>query len=109
LRLRNWFALSFDPASIEAVVPHAHIDHDAYLPLVVKWGFTGQIFCSPATLELCRILLPDSGHLQEEEAKFANRRGFSKHKPALPLPLYTPNYTPIVWMLYPYCCMLMWL
>jgi len=86
LRLRNWSALPFDPASIEAVVlTHAHIDHSGSLPLLVKRGFTGPIFCSPATLELCRILLPDSGHLQEEEAKFANRRGFSKHKPALPL------------------------
>jgi metallo-beta-lactamase family protein len=86
LRLRNWEPRPFDPATIGAVVlTHAHIDHSGYLPLLVRQGFTGPVFCSAGTLELCRILLPDSGHLQEEEAGFANRHGFSKHKPALPL------------------------
>ena len=86
LRLRNWARVPFDPASIDAVVlTHAHIDHSGYLPRLVRSGFKGRIFCSLATLELCRILLPDSGHLQEEDAKFANRHGFSKHRPALPL------------------------
>ena len=86
LRLRNWQPLPVDPRSIDAVVlTHAHIDHSGYLPLLVRHGFKGPIHCSKATGELCGILLPDSGHLQEEEARYANRRGFSKHKPALPL------------------------
>lgn len=86
LRLRNWRPLSVKPSAIDAVIlTHAHIDHSGYLPLLVREGFRGPIYCSDATLELCTILLPDSGHLQEEEARYANKRGFSKHKPALPL------------------------
>lgn len=86
LRLKNWAALPVDPASIDSVIlTHAHIDHSGYLPLLVKNGFSGKIYCSEATAELCKILLPDAAHLQEEEANFANRRGFSKHHPALPL------------------------
>jgi len=86
LRLRNWAPRPFDPATIAAVVlTHAHLDHSGYLPLLVRQGFKGPVFCSAGTLELCRILLPDSGHLQEEEAEFANRHGISRHKPALPL------------------------
>ncbi|HEY7674825.1 MAG TPA: MBL fold metallo-hydrolase [Burkholderiales bacterium] len=86
LRLRNWAPLPFKPASLSAVVlSHAHIDHSGYLPLLVKNGFAGKVHCSEATYDLCRILLPDAGRLQEEEAEYANRRGFSKHKPALPL------------------------
>ena len=86
LRLRNWAAPSFDPVSLDAVIlTHAHIDHSGYLPTLVQRGFRGPIYCTPATFELCRILLPDSAHLQEEEARYANRHGFSKHKPALPL------------------------
>jgi metallo-beta-lactamase family protein len=86
LRLRNWEPPPIDPASVDAVVlTHAHIDHSGYLPLFVKNGFRGKVYCSSATGDLCGILLPDSGHLQEEEAEYANRRGFSKHSPALPL------------------------
>lgn len=86
LRLRNWAKLPLDPASINAVVlTHAHIDHSGYLPLLVKNGFAGKVFCTQGTKELCEILLPDSGYLQEEEANHANKYGYSKHKPALPL------------------------
>ena len=86
LRLRNWSPPPVDPASIDAVIlTHAHLDHSGYIPRLVKEGFTGPVYCSASTLELCRILLPDSGHLQEEDAKYANRGGFSKHQPALPL------------------------
>jgi metallo-beta-lactamase family protein len=86
LRLRNWATLPIDPKSVDAVVlTHAHIDHSGYLPLFVKNGFSGKVYCSRATRDLCEILLPDSAHLQEEEAEYANRRGFSKHHPALPL------------------------
>jgi len=86
LRLRNWSGLPFAPASISAVVlTHAHLDHSGYLPLLVKNGFRGPIFCTEATADLCGILLPDSGHLQEQDAQFANAHRFSKHHPALPL------------------------
>jgi metallo-beta-lactamase family protein len=86
LRLRNWHPMPFDPKSVEAVVlTHAHIDHSGYLPLLVKNGFRGKIYATEGTRDLCRILLPDSGHLQEEDARYANKRGFSKHHPALPL------------------------
>lgn len=86
LRLRNWARLPVEPASIAAVVlTHAHLDHSGYLPLLARDGFAGSIYCSEATAELCGILLPDSGHLQERDAEYANRHGFSKHKPALPL------------------------
>lgn len=86
LRLKNWAKLPINPREIDAVVlTHAHIDHSGYLPLLVKNGFSGRVYCSEATRDLCEILLPDSAHLQEEEAEYANRRGFSKHHPALPL------------------------
>ena len=86
LRLRNWAPLPVPTPSLSAVIlTHAHLDHSGYLPLLVKNGFRGAIHCTEATYELCRILLPDSGRLQEEEAEFANRRGYSKHSPALPL------------------------
>lgn len=86
LRLRNWDRLPLDLASLSAVVlTHAHIDHSGYLPLLVKQGFKGKVYCSSATRELCSILLPDSGRLQEEQAEYANRHKISKHHPALPL------------------------
>lgn len=86
LRLKNWDSLPIPADKIQAVIiTHAHLDHSGYLPLLVKNGFRGKIFATAATRELCRILLLDSAYLQEEEAKFANRRGYSKHHPALPL------------------------
>jgi metallo-beta-lactamase family protein len=86
LRLKNWAPPPFDSRTIKAVLlTHAHLDHSGYLPLLVKQGFRGAIHCTRATFELCKILLPDSGFLQEEQARFDNRHGFSKHKPALPL------------------------
>lgn len=86
LRLRNREPLPVEPKGIDAVVlTHAHIDHSGYLPLFARNGFSGKVYCSLATRDLCDILLPDSGHLQEEEAEYANRHGFSKHSPALPL------------------------
>ncbi|MCZ4312102.1 MBL fold metallo-hydrolase [Comamonadaceae bacterium G21597-S1] len=90
LRLRNWAALPVAPGQIDAVVlTHAHLDHSGYLPLLVREGFTGNVYATAATRDLCKILLPDSGYLQEEDAAFANRHGFSKHAPARPL--YTRN------------------
>jgi metallo-beta-lactamase family protein len=86
LRVRNWAKFPIEPNTIDAVVlTHAHIDHTGYLPLLVKNGFKGKVYCSSATKDLCAVLLPDSGYLQEEEAKFLNKHGMSKHKPALPL------------------------
>ncbi|HKZ16785.1 MAG TPA: MBL fold metallo-hydrolase, partial [Geobacteraceae bacterium] len=86
LRLRNREPFPVDPEKIDSVIlTHAHIDHSGYLPLLMKQGFRGTVYCTPGTRDLCRILLPDSGRLQEEEAGYANRKGFSRHKPALPL------------------------
>lgn len=86
LRLRNWSDFPVPPASISAVLlTHAHLDHSGYIPRLVRGGFRGPVYCSPATYDLCRILLPDSGHLQEEDAERANRHGYTKHSPALPL------------------------
>ena len=86
LRLRNWEPPPARAREIDAVVlTHAHLDHSGYLPRFIAQGYTGPVHASPGTRDLCAILLPDSGHLQEEEARYANKRGFSKHKPALPL------------------------
>jgi metallo-beta-lactamase family protein len=86
LRLKNWEALPERPQDIAAVIlTHAHLDHSGYLPRLAKAGFKGPVYASAATADLCGLLLPDSGYLQEEEARYANQRGFSKHKPALPL------------------------
>ena len=86
LRDINWAEPKFDPASLDAIVlTHAHIDHTGYLPVMAKRGFRGQVFCIGATMDLLPLLLLDSAHLQEEEARFANIHGTSKHKPAKPL------------------------
>lgn len=86
LRLRNWNPLPVKPASIQwLVLTHAHLDHVGYIPRFVKDGFAGPILATGATVELARLTLPDSGHLQEEEAEYANFKKFSKHAPALPL------------------------
>jgi metallo-beta-lactamase family protein len=86
LRERNWKPFSPDPATLDAVVlTHAHLDHSGYLPVVVRSGFRGPVYCTAATRDLLGILLPDSARLQEEEAAFANRHGYSRHVPALPL------------------------
>lgn len=86
LRERNWQEPLFRPSEMEAVVlSHAHLDHSGYLPLLAKKGFRGPIYCTSATKDLLPVLLLDSAHLQEEEAMRANRYGYSKHKPALPL------------------------
>ena len=88
LRQRNWNPFPVPPASIDAVLlTHAHIDHSGYLPALVRNGFRGPIHCTPATTELCALMLPDSAHLQEEEARYAQRRGYSRHRQ--PQPLYT--------------------
>lgn len=85
-RLRNWEPFPVEPASIDAVLlTHAHVDHVGYLPALHRAGFAGPVFATHGTTSLAEIVLPDSGHLQEEEAEYANRRGFSKHHPALPL------------------------
>jgi metallo-beta-lactamase family protein len=86
LRHRNWVPPDLDPSTLDAVVvTHAHLDHSGYLPKLVKDGFTGPIVCHPQTAELVAIVLRDSAHLQEEDARYANAEGFSKHRPALPL------------------------
>ncbi len=89
LRQRNWNPFPVPLASIQwLVLTHAHLDHTGYIPRLIKEGFKGAIYATAATLDLCHLLLPDSGHLQEEDAFYANKKGFSKHKPALPLYTY---------------------
>ncbi|MBT9506711.1 MBL fold metallo-hydrolase [Rhodoferax sp.] len=86
LRLRNWTPLPMAPDQIDAVLlTHAHLDHSGYLPLLAKEGFAGHVYATPGTRDLCRILLPDSGHIQEEDAAFLNRHGLTNHAPAMPL------------------------
>lgn len=86
LRERNWQDPPFDPRSLNAVlITHAHIDHTGYLPRLVRQGFHGPVYCSRGTADLLKILLPDAGRLQEEEADYRNRHNLTKHKPALPL------------------------
>ena len=86
LRLRNWEPFPLHADRVDAVVlTHAHIDHSGYLPALARQGFRGPVYCTEATRDLCGLMLPDSGHLQEEDAFYANRHGFSKHQPALPL------------------------
>jgi metallo-beta-lactamase family protein len=86
LRLRNWERFPVEPARIDAVVlSHAHLDHSGYLPALVRDGFRGPVYATAGTASLCEILLPDSGRLHEEDAAYANKKGYSKHAPALPL------------------------
>ena len=86
LRQRNWNPLPFDPGSIENIVlTHAHIDHSGYLPILLKKNRSTRVICTNATRDLCAILLPDSGYLQEREAEYANKHNYSRHKPAKPL------------------------
>ena len=86
IRERNWQDLPVDPAHVDALVlTHAHIDHTGFIPRFVRDGFKGPIYCTPATKDLCELLLPDSAHLQEEQAFFMNKERLSKHRPALPL------------------------
>src|ERR1043165_7301506 len=86
LRERNWLPFPIAATEIDAIVlTHAHLDHCGYLPRLVAQGFRGRVFCTVGTLDLCRIVLPDAGRIQEEDAANANRHGFSKHSPALPL------------------------
>jgi metallo-beta-lactamase family protein len=86
LRLRNWDPFPVEPASIDAIVlTHAHLDHCGYLPRLVAGGYRGRIWCTAGTKDLCSLVLPDSARLQEEDARAANRAGYSKHHPALPL------------------------
>lgn len=104
LRLRNREAFPSPPDKISGVLlTHAHLDHSGYLPKLVKEGFTGPVFATPATLDLLRVLLPDSAKLMEQEAEYAKRRGYSRHKN--PQPLYTARdveecyrlFTPLAW------------
>ncbi len=86
LRLLNWDKFNFNARELDAVIlTHAHLDHCGALPLLVKAGFDGPIFCTPATMELARLILLDSAKIQEEDAEYANKKGFSKHQPAVAL------------------------
>src|SRR3981189_2161283 len=86
LRRSSWQPLPVEPSTIDAVVlTHAHLDHCGYLPRLVAQGFTGRVFCTAGTRDLCWVVLPAAANIQEEDARDANRPGYSKHPPALPL------------------------
>ncbi len=86
LREKNWKPFPFKPSKIDAVfLTHSHIDHIGYLPKLVREGFSGPVYCTYPTADLAEIMLKDSAHIMEEDAEWANKKGFSKHKPALPL------------------------
>jgi metallo-beta-lactamase family protein len=86
LRQRNWDDFPVPPSSIDAIVlTHAHLDHVGYLPRLVAQGYKGRVFCTAGTMDLCRLVLPDAGRIQEEDARQANKHGYSRHAPALPL------------------------
>jgi len=99
LRLKNWEPLPVDTSKLKAVLlTHAHLDHCGYLPLICKTGFRGKIYCSAPTRDLTEVILRDSARIQEEDAAIANRKGFSKHKPAVPL--YTEELVEKVLLLF---------
>jgi metallo-beta-lactamase family protein len=86
LRQRNWAPVPIDPARLRAVIlTHAHIDHSGYLPRLVSKGYKGPVYATPGTCDLLGVMLPDAAHLQEEEARYARQKGYSRHAPALPL------------------------
>jgi metallo-beta-lactamase family protein len=86
LRQRNWAPVPIDLERLRAIIlTHAHIDHSGYLPRLVSKGYKGPVFATPGTCDLLGVMLPDAAHLQEEEARYANRKGYSRHTPALPL------------------------
>jgi metallo-beta-lactamase family protein len=86
LRQRNWAQVPIDLHRLRAVIlTHAHIDHSGYLPRIVSKGYRGPVFATPGTCDLLHVMLPDAAHLQEEEARYANQKGYSKHAPALAL------------------------
>ncbi len=86
IRQRNWEPFPIAPGEIDRVLlTHAHVDHCGYLPRIVRQGFKGQVNCTWPTADICSLALRDSAHLQEEDARYANKKGFSKHRPALPL------------------------
>ena len=96
LRERNWAAVPALSQRLDAIVlSHAHLDHSGYLPLLVKQGFRGPVYATAATKDLCRVLLLDSAWLQEEDARRANKYGYSKHKKALPLYTVVDANTPL--------------
>jgi len=99
LRLRNWDEFPLDPSRIDAVViSHAHIDHTGYLPKLVKDGFAGPIYCTPPTADLMEIMLLDSAKLQQEEAAYAQKKGYSKHKN--PAALYSEDDARVVFQMF---------
>ena len=86
LRLKNWEPFPFDPGTLPFVLlTHTHIDHSGMLPRLVKHGFKGKIVCTPATRDLAELLLRDAARIQEEDARYYNRKKLSRHDPALPL------------------------
>jgi metallo-beta-lactamase family protein len=86
LRLMNWQEPAFDAGSVDhLLLTHAHVDHSGYIPRLVRSGYAGPVHCTPATLDLAKLLVMDAAKIQEEDAAYANKKGFSKHRPALPL------------------------
>jgi len=85
-RLKNWDSLPIDNSELDLVIlTHAHLDHSGYIPILVKNGYKGKIYCTKATRDLTEIILLDSGKIQEEDARRANKYNYTKHDPAIPL------------------------
>lgn len=96
LRQRNWEKLPFDPAEIDGIIlTHTHIDHIGYLPRMIAQGFSGPVFATPPTVEMAQVLLLDSAKIQQEDADYRNRKGLTRHSPALPL--YTTKHVDAIW------------